>query len=238
MTGKGRTLVRSLALVLALALVVLGTVNIIGSLGRDSLTVDEVFRGVRVVDVEVDVESVEVLARRGSSTQLERVIAWSLKRPTISQRREGDRLVVRSSCPAQIGRGCSGTVRLLVPPDTEVRASSSAGSVRVVGLAGTVQLDSSAGSVEAIDLFSANLSASSSAGSVSLSFAAAPTLVSATSSAGTVEVLVPRGNETYRVDAGSSAGSSDVSVRTDPGSPRVLRARSSAGSVRIDYRRP
>jgi DUF4097 and DUF4098 domain-containing protein YvlB len=58
----------------------------------------------------------------------------------------------------------------------------------------------------------------------------------AESSAGDVELQLP--DAVYALDAATSAGDvDDGAVRTDPGSPRRVRARSSAGDVRIDVRR-
>jgi hypothetical protein len=45
-------------------------------------------------------------------------------------------------------------------------------------------------------------------------------------------------DETYRIDARTSAGEvDDRAVRTDPSSPRAIHARSSAGDIRIEARR-
>ena len=231
----GRAVVRLLAVLLALGMVVLGALNIIGSLGQDSKRVRHTYSGVRVVDVHVSAESVEVREGRGETTRLDRSITWSLRTPTVVQRQVGDRLEVTSHCPFSIGRGCSGHVLLVVPPGTEVHARSSAGSVRATGLTGVVELSSSAGSVSGTGLRSTEVAASSSAGSTKVAFVAPPRRVDATSSAGSVEVVVPRGSAAYLVDAGSSAGSSNVDVRTDPASDRTIRAHSSAGSVTVRY---
>lgn len=232
---SGRAVVRLLAVLLALGMVVLGALNIVGSLGQDSKRVRHTYSGVRVVDVHVGAESVEVREGVGDSTRLDRTITWSLRTPTVVQRQVGQRLEITSHCPFSMGRGCSGHVLVVVPPGTEVHASSSAGSVRATGLSGVVELSSSAGSVSGTGLRSADVTASSSAGSTRLAFVVPPQQVDASSSAGSVEVVVPRGPAAYLVDAGSSAGSSDVAVRTDPASDRTVRAHSSAGSVTVRY---
>jgi hypothetical protein len=231
----GRTVIRLLAVLLALGMVVLGALNIVGSLGQDSMRVQRTYAGVRVVDLHVSAESVELREGVGDSTRLDRSITWSLRTPTMVQRQVGDRLEITSHCPFSMGRGCWGHVLLVVPPGTEVHARSSAASVRATGLTGAVDLSSSAGSVSATGLRSTDVTASSSAGSTTLAFAAPPRQVDASSSAGSVEVVVPRGSAAYLVDAGSSAGSSNVAVRTDPASDRTIRAHSSAGSVTVRY---
>jgi hypothetical protein len=231
----GRAAVRLLAVLLALGMVVLGALNIAGSLGQDSKRVEHTYSGVRVVDLHVSAESVEVREGTGDLARLDRSITWSMRTPTMVQRQVGDRLEITSHCPFSMGRGCWGHVLLVVPPGTEVHARSSAGSVRATGLTGVVELSSSAGSVAATGLGSTDVTASSSAGSTHLAFALPPRRVDASSSAGSVEVVVPRGTAAYLVDAGSSAGSSNVAVRTDPTSDRTIRAHSSAGSVQVRY---
>jgi hypothetical protein len=232
---SGRAVVRLLAVLLALGMVVLGALNIVGSLGQDSKRVRQTYSGVRVVDVHVGAESVEVRQGPGDTTRLDRTVTWSLRTPTVVQRQVGDRLEVTSHCPFSMGRGCGGHVLLVVPAGTEVHAGSSAGSVRAAGLTGSVELSSSAGSVSGTGLRSRDVTAASSAGSTKLAFALPPQRVDASSSAGSVEVVVPRGSAAYLVDAGSSAGSSNVAVRTDPESDRTIRAHSSAGSVTVRY---
>ncbi|GAA4349723.1 DUF4097 family beta strand repeat-containing protein [Angustibacter luteus] len=233
--GSARPLLIGLGIAFAVLSIVAGTLNVIGSIGRDSVQRQASYQGIRVVDVDVSAESVQIVAGPDDVTRLDRTIGWSLQKPSFSERQEGDRLVIRSSCGITFGRGCSGKVRLVVPADVQVHAHSSGGYVGATGLSGPLDLSSSAGHVEGVRLASATVEADSSAGSVSLTFAVAPTDVKATGSAGSVEVLLPPGDEAYRVDAGSSAGSSEVSVRTDPDSSRRIVAHSSAGSVEVSY---
>jgi hypothetical protein len=237
--SAGPLLVRWLGLLLALVTVLLGALSVAGSLARDGTAQRHAYVGVRRVDVDVSVESVEVRAGPDGSTALDRTISWSLGRPTITQTQDGDRLVIRSSCPGlNLGRGCSGRVRLVVPAGTDVRVRSSAGDVLAVGLTGPLSLFSSAGSVRGTDLRTPVVDASSSADAVRLQLAVPPSRVRATSSAGAVAVLLPPGPQTYRVDASSSADTTDVTVRTDPTSALVIVARSSADSVRVAYDTP
>jgi hypothetical protein len=78
--------------------------------------------------------------------------------------------------------------------------------------------------------------AESSGGDVSLSLRTPPDRLDATSSGGDVELVLP--DEAYRIDATSSGGDvDDQDVRNAPSSPRIIRARSSGGDVRIEARR-
>jgi hypothetical protein len=119
-----------------------------------------------------------------------------------------------------------------------VDVDAGAGSIRLDDLSGVVEARSAAGSITGTALRSLAVEADSSAGSVRLSFAAAPEAVRAKSSAGGVTVEVPEGDELYRVEASADGGDERVRVRTDPRSDRVITARSSAGSVTVRYVEP
>ena len=219
--------------ILALILLVVGLVvaGAVGSNGRRHVT--QSYTGVQAVDVRVSAESIELVASPDDTTRLDRQVSWTMRAPRLTQRMDGGTLVVRSSCP--FGFGCSGRVRLEVPASVDVRVHSSAGAVRADGLSGAVDLSTSAGSVRGTQLKSTVVRATSSAGSVRVELTAEPTRVVASSSAGSVTVLLPQGSATYRVSATTSAGSSQVDVRTDPASDRVVDVHSSAGSVRVAY---
>ncbi len=165
-------------------------------------------------------------------------IRYLWRQPTVSSTLDGDGVLVKVDCPPA-SFGASVTLAVEVPPAGSVDAHTSAGSVTAERVSSALILSSSAGSVTAREIMSARVSAESSAGSVSLSWAtdADPTEVSASSSAGSVTVRVPDvPGVAFSVDAGSSAGSTRVDVRTDPQSQRTITARSSAGSVLVGYR--
>jgi DUF4097 and DUF4098 domain-containing protein YvlB len=62
-----------------------------------------------------------------------------------------------------------------------------------------------------------------------------PSLVTASTSAGSVDVEVPRG--AYRIDASATAGSVNLNgVTRDQGSSKVIRASATAGDVSITGR--
>jgi len=152
-----------------------------------------------------------------------------------SEQVQGDRLVLRATCPGFLSTWCGVDYTIRVPRHVAVVARSSDSSVTVTGIDGDLQLHSSDGSVTATDVQSPTVDASSSDGRVQLTFAAAPTQVRATSSDGSVTVVVPHTPDAYRVDASSADGGTDVRVSTDPTSSRVIDARSSDGHVTVRY---
>jgi hypothetical protein len=113
-----------------------------------------------------------------------------------------------------------------------VRAHSSGGSVTVDSSSGSVDLDSSGGGIVGTGL-RGDARAESSGGSVRLVFDAPPSSVQASSSGGKVEVLLPRVEGGYRVNASSSGGDQQVDVPTDPASTRQIEVHSSGGDARV-----
>ena len=91
------------------------------------------------------------------------------------------------------------------------------------------------GSVIGTGLRSAAVDADSDNGSVRLTFAEPPRNVEATTDNGSVEVVVPDDDTTYLVDIDSQHGSTDIGVRTDPDSDRLVRGRTQNGNVTVRY---
>lgn len=114
-----------------------------------------------------------------------------------------------------------------------VRAESSGGSVTLEDVSGPLDLHSSGGGITANGIRGGTAIAGSSGGAVRLRYATPPDRVDVDSSGGGVEVTLPPVAGAYRVDATSSDGEELVQVPTDPTSSRLIRARSSGGSVRV-----
>jgi hypothetical protein len=206
----------------------------------------------RALEIRTD-GSVTVRAADVERVTVVRRIDRGFRTPSYAASVEGDRLLLTGSCPLVVNEWCKVSYTVDVPAATTVTVrassggvnvsgidgaldlSSSAGGVTVTDVGGTVRLHSSAGSVHGEQLRSTHVDASSSAGSVKLSFHVAPDTVVAHSSAGSVDVQLPDDATAYKVDASSSAGSENVDVRTDPTSDRTITASSSAGSVHVHY---
>lgn len=200
--------------------------------------------------VEVGSGSVSVTSGNDDEVRITRRLEWSFSRPRLTEVATADGVLLTARC----GRSwnCTTSYEVVVPSRFAVELRSSGGSLAVRGVTGAVRLRSSGGRVTASDvsgqldlrssagavrgegLRSTEVAANSSGGRVQLTFALAPELVSATSSAGSVTVTVPAGSGPYQVDAGSSAGSTQVRVPTDPAADRRITARSSGGEVRIE----
>jgi DUF4097 and DUF4098 domain-containing protein YvlB len=157
---------------------------------------------------------------------------------------------IRVPTSVKVDAHSSGAVRV-ESMASEVRASSSGGSVSVHKCTGhqvlyssggsvtmrrsggSVDADSTAGKVSGTDLSAKSVIARSSSGKVALAFDQPPQVVNATSSAGSVTVVVPPDSSTYVVIANGQ--SSEIGVKTDPASTRSINANSSAGPVSVMY---
>jgi len=236
MSRPSRTAWRLGGSLFSVAAIGFGTFNLVDLLAHEEHHVHVEFAdAVKVVDIDTDGGSIHIEGTDATTTVVDADISEGLRSGDHRERVEGDRLVVRATCPAFGSQWCGATYTIRVPRGVAVHATSSDSSITVAGIDGDLQLHSSDGGITASDVRSPTVAASSGDGHVALTFAAAPTQVRATSSDGAVTVVVPDTPDPYRVDATSSDGTTDVGVRTDPTSTRVIDAHSSDGRVTVRY---
>lgn len=247
-----RTALRVLSVGLSLLLVGWGALTLASLLAHATEHRSATYDGVRALDVDVEFESVQIVGTAdATAVSLERSYTWSLAKPAIGNRLKGALLSITSSCPFSVGLDCSGRIRLVVPNDVEVRVHGSDGSLTLrdldgpvdvttsdgslvaSNLTGRVALRTSDGSVEATGLRSGEVTVAASDGALRLAFVLPPSVVTAATSDGSIEVVVPRDGTAYDVTATTSDGRRDVSVPTDPSSPRRMQLRTSDGSIRV-----
>ena len=130
------------------------------------------------------------------------------------------------------------TVRGLAGP---VKLTSESGDVKARTLSGqSVQLLSHDGSVSGTDIRSSHVVATSTAGDISLTFRVPPKLVRGHTSTGSVEVVLPEGDQTYKVAAWTSEGSRKTitNVKLDENANRSINVRSDTGGVSVEQGSP
>jgi Putative adhesin len=247
-----RTSLRILAVGLSLLAVGWSAFTVASLMARATDHRSATYDGVRALGIDLGFESVEIVGTAdATSVTMTRSYTWSLAKPSISNRLDGDLLSIGSSCPFSVGLGCSGHVRLVVPKDLEVQVHNSDGSltlrdldgpvdlstsdgrINASNLTGRVKLHSDDGSLTATGLRSDEVEATTSDGSVRLSFAVAPSSVTVDTSDGSVEVVVPSDGTAYNVTATTGDGHKDVSVPTDPNSGRRMKLNTGDGSIRV-----
>jgi DUF4097 and DUF4098 domain-containing protein YvlB len=249
----GRRTLLTFGLPLSLAFIGYGAIGIINAVGlthySQTRTVVPVGQ-VQVLTVDARNGSVRLQPSADGNVHVLAKGVYSLSQPTITSTSTASGLTVTGHQCAGGILICSQDLTIEVPASFRVTAKSSGGDVRVSGLTGELNLSSSAGDVKddgatqrlvmsssagdvsGTNLLSADVTASSSAGDVDLTFAADPTRVEAGSSAGDVDVQVP-GAVAYRVTAKTSAGNATSTVHEDSASTRTIDAHSSAGDVTV-----
>jgi hypothetical protein len=138
----------------------------------------------------------------------------------------------------EIGVSCSGTecdvaLTVALPSSTTLSVNTTWTSVDLVGLSGEVTLRSYNGSVNGVRLKSAKVTAEVHSGSLDLGFVSAPTFVEASTTSGSLHLLMPA-TETYAIDAVATGGSATLDVPNDPAAFNALKLRSTGGSITVD----
>lgn len=209
---------------------------------------------VRVLNVDSEEGSVQVLGTDRSTVRISAVVSDGLTETRYSQRVTGDQLDVKVRCGTLGGSPwCRVALRIEVPRSLAVHVRTADGRVRVESVTGPVEVRSTDGSVQAASLGgtatlrsengnvtatgmrNGSIDASSSNGEVRVELAVLAQAVTAHSDNGSVEVALPGGETAYRVDADTTSGETRSLVRTDPASTRHIVATSANGNVTVRY---
>ena len=250
--GGGRLSLRVLGVALSVLLVVWGALSLASLLARVTETRSATFSGVASLELDLGFESVEIVGSTSvTSVAMDRSYTWSMVKPSIGARQDGDRLVLTSSCPFTPGVPCSGRVRLLVPAELRVQGdtgdghltlrdltgpvtvATGDGGVDVSEIGGLLSVTTRDGSVDATELRSTDLTVTSQDGDVRLAFSTPPTSVRTDSQDGSVDVTVPKDGTSYDVVTDTRDGSRQVSLPTDPSSARRIVVRTQDGGIRV-----
>jgi len=185
----------------------------------------------------------------GSRVTVTEHLAFRKTAPVTTHRAAARVLTLNSTCPSL--ETCGVSYDIAVPRTTAVRVTNSVGTIRLESLsgqvtagtsAGTIELHSvsgpiaatgSAGSIVGEDVSSARATMKISTGQIKITFSAPPTTVSATTSAGLIQLRVP-GNVGYAVDASTTVGKIQIGVQRSAASPHVITARATTGSITIE----
>lgn len=236
-----------------------GTMQSVAQLAHEEETVVRHFDGAElgVVDVRNSAGSVHVVGSDSDEITVTARVSHGLRSTGESARMDGDRLVLRGSCPVIGSNFCEVRYTVAVPGDVDVQvravdrisvsdvtgdveATTDNGRVEAARIDGDVELYSDNGRVVGTDLRAGVARADSDNGRVELGFLTAPRTVSATSDNGSVEVVLPDTSDAYRIDDVSSDNGSAATpeIRIDPQSDRTITATSDNGDVIVRYATP
>lgn len=211
------------------------------------------FKG-KAVSIELTIGEVAILPSSVDDQILvSRTLTYGLRRPFVEERVDGDTFKVRDgNCGIPLRSVCHVKWLLQVPPDVHlsiatksgdisvspgltgaVRLTSESGEVKARGLSGpAAQLLSHHGSVSGTGLRSTHVVATSDTGDISLTFRTPPKFVQGKTSDGSVEVVVPDGDDTYKVSASAGDGKT-LAVKQDSSATRKVFVESKNGPVTV-----
>lgn len=234
----------------------LGTYAVVSLIAHEHVTERTTFEaaGVTAIDLDGDLGDVDIVGSDVDEITMVAEIDHGLRRTRYSAEIVRSTLVVRDDCPTGVHVWCRVDYELVVPADGAVHVRTGNGRVAVRDVDGPVSVDSGNGALELrgltgdLQLLTRNgrisghglagdaVRAESRNGAIRLGFVDAPTSVGIESRNGSVEVVVPDDDATYRVDVTTRfTGASNSSIRTDPESHRSIVARTHNGSVTLRY---
>ncbi|WP_300343867.1 DUF4097 family beta strand repeat-containing protein [Nesterenkonia sp.] len=201
---------------------------------------------------------VELIGTQTDEATAELATSWyASERPAIEETWEDQTWSVDLGCrhqgvPLWFAPGCGITYDGTVPADSSVEVSLTSGAVSVENIGGAADLQTTSGSITAYDvsgdltaeatsgsirgigLTSDNVTAQETSGSISLEFAEAPAQVRVSTTAGDIEVLIPRG-QNYRVLSDTSSSVVSIEVATDPDAGSIIDLRTTSGNITVAY---
>ena len=207
------------------------------------------------VSVDAAIGDVQVVPGGPGRILVRRRLTYGLRRPSVEERIDGDTFRVRDTpCRAEVAFPCGVRWLLQVPRDISIEVRTVSGSISVSGLSGTIKLTSESGAVRAFgpsgkvitlrshdgpvtaqSVSSAQVVATSDNRAVSLTFRSPPALVIGRSQRGPVGVVLPDGNDTYKIKAKSQSqgASRTVAARTSDDARRLIDIFSETGDVSV-----
>ena len=222
---------------------------------RPSTTTDETFTmdpGSSILDIDVDRGQVLLTAGNGDRVQVRRSVPIAVRAPTVDERTDANGASLKSRCPTMSGRACSIRYEIAIPPRfvidvaahtarvevhgltvEKLQIEASSGSTHLEDVKGSVEINSTSGSITGTRLGLSEFVARTGSGKTSVDFALPPERVTATTGSGAVTVRLPAGDGPYRVSAHSGSGEEDVQVPTDPAASRHIDVSSSSGDVAV-----
>jgi len=240
-----------------LAVIVLGSfaTQIVGSVAYMKIpTTHQIFANdISFLNVNVASGSVTIVRSDSSSTVVDSSGDRGLVAPTNSEQVLNNTLFIRSNCQGFFDNYCNRHFTIHVPSTVHVTVDTGQGDILVSGIDGAMTLTTGQGdvniagnplslrvttgqgSINATALSSASVFAHTGQGNVILNFTQPPTRVTALTGQGTISVSLPRGPDSYQLNAASEQGTAVKDVPDNSESHRIINASSGQGNIVIRY---
>lgn len=117
-----------------------------------------------------------------------------------------------------------------------VQLSDGSGNITASGVSGgAVQLSNGSGDIVVSGLAAPDVVGKDASGDLTLTFTKVPKRVNVTDESGDITLVLPPGPTSYQVEASSTTGSTNLSVKHSTSSPNVIIAGDISGSITIIY---
>lgn len=203
---------------------------------------EEFAQPVAGIDVTVEIGEIQLNASDSAALVVERETRWRGNEPEPDEVWQSDTYVAVGDCDEDLvfwwdGDECEVDYTLALPSGTAAEAHNSVGDVRLNGLDGVIDVETSVGSIEGDDLRATDTTVQSSVGSIRLDFAEVRGDISVITSTGDVEIVVPDDGTTYDVQFASGVGSQDIDIATDAETRAdyVINVSTGVGDLRVRY---
>ena len=238
----GRWGLVGVGLAMTALLVGLGALVSVNAMARQTVQEQHTygFRG-NAVSIDLTVGEVEVVpSDKADEISVRRSLTYGLRRPYVEERIDGATFRIRDgNCPRPV-TDCHVRWLLQVPRGLRLEIATETGDITVSGMTGPVNLTSTSGAVTAealsgqtaqllshegsvtgTEMRSTHVVATSRSGDVSLTFRTPPKLVRGPSTTGSVGVVLPDGDEAYKIVAVAGANKSKtITAKHDPEASR------------------
>lgn len=186
---------------------------------------------VTALRVNADAATVAVTAQE-SATAIS--VTEQVQGATTSKAVNGTNAVLTSRCPQGInfGNSCRVDYKVTVPAKVSLDIEGAAGDITLTGPLTNATVSTAAARITGTGLGAGTINATTNAGQITLTFAAAPTSVHVKTDAGQVTLTVP-GTEKYNVTVNTTIGTKEVSVDTDSSSAHRIDVTATIGAVTV-----
>jgi hypothetical protein len=178
-----------------------------------------------------DAATVNVTAQQGTQAIN---VTEETRGATTTKEVTGATAVLTSRCPSGVnfGDACRVDYKVTLPASVAVDIEGAAGDISLNGPLVKATVKTNAARITGSGLGAGTFQATTDAGQVDLSFAAAPMSVQVKSTAGAVSVTVP-GADKYNVSVDTTIGGQDITVDKDPASSHRIDVETTVGSVTV-----
>jgi len=209
---------------------------------EESYTLTEQYGPVTDAQAEVEVGNIELESVPGPELELRTHVVWRGSEPDHTEEEYRATFLADAGCDAGLAiwggiDECRVDYTLGLAPGTPAEVGTDVGDIRLSGVDGEIEAETSVGDIKGVDLRTTGLVAEASVGTVDLSFDQVLGDIEVTTGTGDVVIEVPDDGTTYAVVFDTGVGEQHIDIATDPGAAadRVITVTTGVGSLTVRY---